>query len=430
MGEIISKQIKQGINMHYVEDKKFNAIVIKTFFVRELDEDTTKASLLSKVMKRGTDKFTKSIELKKAFEANYGTVFTIKVKKIGEKHLFEVTLFMPDKKIIGEGEGSRAFKKNLDLLTELVFNPLKENGKLSQKYVNQEKKALSDEIQAIYNDKQQWALRRCIEVSCKDEPYSMPSKGKLEDLDAIGSFELTNFYKKMLNDSPIEFYIAGDVSSKDLTMVVDEFLDKFESRQQLKYSSSSFNKESLGTKYFEYDDINQGKLVISMRTNVDPCSSQLPAYVLFNAIFGGGTYSKLFKIVREENSLAYYMHSVSDRNKMISIIEAGINEKDYDKTVSLIEKILDDIKAGDILQEELDQARDAIINTLWSLEDFAGGNINHHIIGVLSGCPITTEEFKSRLRDVSLNQIHEVSKKVSIDTIYFLSSRNGGGRVE
>ncbi len=430
MSKIVSRQVKQGINLHYIEDKKFNTIVIKTFFVRDLDKDTTKAALLSKVIKRGTEKYPRTIELKKAFEANYGTVFTVKVKKIGEKHLFEITLFMPDKKIIGQDKGEQAFKRNLELLNELVFKPFKESGKLKSNYVDQETKSLSDEIKSIYNDKEQWALRRCIEISFKDEPYSMPSKGKLEDLDNIDNIELTNFYKRMLEDYPIEVYIAGDVSNQDLSLVESEFLSKFESRQEIQSNTKNFFKIDLGNKIFEYDEINQGKLVISMRTNVKPCSNQLPAYVLFNAIFGGGTYSKLFKIVREENSLAYYVHSVSDRTKMISIIEAGINEKDYNKTVTLIEKILKNIKAGDVTREELDQARDAIINTLWSLQDFAGGNINHHIIGVLNGCPVTTEKFEKDLREVSLDQIVDVSKKLSIDTIYFLSSRNGGEKDE
>jgi len=426
MSKIISRQVKPGIEIHHIGNNKFNTIVLKLFFIRKLDEDTTKASVLSKVLKRGTSNYPTTIELKKAFESNYGTVFTIKVKKVGEHHLFEVTIFMPDKKILGEEKGAYAFNKNIDLLFELIFNPLQENNKLDKIFVKQEKKALSDEIQSIYNDKEQWALRRCIEISCKGELYSMPSSGKLEDIEDIDSDNLTSFYQELIDKSPIELYIAGDVKKEDLSLLETKFLSKFSPRKKIDYDKQNTIKNISMKEIFEYDEINQGKLVISLRTNVSPCSKELPAYVLYNAILGGGTYSKLFKIVREENSLAYYVHSFSDRNKMMSFIEAGINKENYDKSKELILEIINDLQQGNITKDELNQARDAIINSLWSREDFAGGSINHHIMGVLSGCPTDTEKFEKDLLDVNLESVIKVANSILVDTIYFLSSENGG----
>src|SRR6056297_492958 len=288
MSKIFTKHIKPAVKLHHFLNTKFNTFVLKLFFVRKLDQDTTKASVLSKVLKRGTNKYSTTIELKKAFESNFGTVFTVKVKKVGEHHLFEVTIFMPDKKILGQEKGSKSFKKNLELLKELIFNPLQHDNTLDNNFIKQEKKALSDAIKAIYNDKEQWALRRCIEISCKGELYAMPSNGRLENIDEIDPASLTSFYESMIKQAPIELYVAGDVRKEDISLIETEFLSRFEPRGKIEYDQQPKFHQSDLNEVFEYDEINQGKLVMSLRTNVAPCSKDLPAYVLYNAILGGG----------------------------------------------------------------------------------------------------------------------------------------------
>lgn len=430
MSEIVSKELISGINLHHIHDEKFNSIAIRAFIVRDLDQNTTKASLLSKVLQRGTNKYPNALELEKVFEDNYGTVFNINVIKIGENNLFVITLLMPDKKIIGEEKGSIAFMKNIDLLNELLFNPFTESGALSSDYVEREKKALEDEINSVYNSKGQWALKRCIEISCENEPYSMPSQGRIEDLEEIDNISLTKFYKDMINTCPVEVYIAGDVGEEDISLLSEGLLENFSARSRFKPKKQQKHLVEKVNEVFEKDDLNQGKLVMCLRTQVDPCSDELAAYILYNAILGGGVYSKLFKIIREKNSLAYYVHSAGDRNKMISFIEAGVNASDYQQTVDLITQILTSMKTGEIILEEIKQARDSVINSLWSIEDFVGGNINQHIVGVLSGCPMTTEELESKLRNVTLDSIIQVANKVTLDTIYFLSSEFGDDLID
>ena len=50
--------------------------------------------------------------------------------------------------------------------------------------------------------------------------------------------------------------------------------------------------------------------------------------------------SKLFKVVREKNSLCYYISSSYDAFNGVMVITAGIEGKDYHQTVQLIKEQL------------------------------------------------------------------------------------------
>jgi predicted Zn-dependent peptidase len=94
-------------------------------------------------------------------------------------------------------------------------------------------------------------------------------------------------------------------------------------------------------------------------------------YVLnvYSYILGGGPDSKLFKTVREENSLCYYISSSAQPLNSILTINAGINKKDFQKTITLIKKELLNMKKGKFDADDIIKAKITYINSLKELED-------------------------------------------------------------
>ena len=58
-------------------------------------------------------------------------------------------------------------------------------------------------------------------------------------------------------------------------------------------------------------DVNQGKIVIGYRTGVAFEDDLYNALLIASDILGGGPNSKLFRNVREKESLAYYIVHLS-----------------------------------------------------------------------------------------------------------------------
>ena len=89
-------------------------------------------------------------------------------------------------------------------------------------------------------------------------------------------------------------------------------------------------------------DVSQGKLVIGL--DVTKLGSEDKAVAsVYNAILGGGANSKLFQNVREKASLAYSAGSLYIKNKNSIVIRSGIEQKNYEKALEIIEKQVSDL---------------------------------------------------------------------------------------
>lgn len=421
MDKIQTFTVKPGVRGYFFPGTKFNSILIKLIFVRPLDEDVTKASLLSRVLQRGGGRFNETLELERAFADNYGSTYSVGTKKIGERHLLELNVVMPDKKILGHEEGEKAFARNIELLRELVLQANSQDGLLHKEFVEQEKLSLAEEIRALYNDKEGWALRRCLELTFSGEAFSLPNLGFLEDIPEIDNAMLTEFYLKVRNTLPVEAYFSGDLSAEDIEYLKENLLNELPSREKPVYGPDRIALPEQIHEFVEHDNINQAKLVISMRTDIPYCSQLADAQVIFNAVFGGSPSSRIFRIVREKHSLAYYAHTLNYRHKSLMFITSGINAKDYGKVKELIEEILVDLQNNLITEAELDLGKNWVIDRLRGLDDSPGGNINQHISGLLYNCPQATADLIANLAAVKIEDIREVAKRVKFDTFFLLS---------
>jgi len=96
--------------------------------------------------------------------------------------------------------------------------------------------------------------------------------------------------------------------------------------------------------------------------------SQKYIYNIFNLIFGGDVYSKLFVNVREKESLCYYVNSSLDLTNHLLFIRSGIDSENIDKTKTLINQLLFGL-ADDEISHELAMAKITIANNFKKIKD-------------------------------------------------------------
>lgn len=112
--------------------------------------------------------------------------------------------------------------------------------------------------------------------------------------------------------------------------------------------------------------VSQGKLVISL--NID---SNIPnlAYIasIYNAILGGGANSRLFQNVREKESLAYTAGSNYLKQKNVIFIRCGIEIENYEKALETIKVQIENLKKGEITEEDIENAKKLIIASVKSI---------------------------------------------------------------
>ena len=172
-------------------------------------------------------------------------------------------------------------------------------------------------------------------------------------------------------------------------------------------------------KIIEDCKIAQSKLSIGCKIeNIDSFDRN---YVLplYSIILGSGSDSKLFKEVREKNSLCYYISASANKLDSILFITSGISYTNFDKTVKLIKKSLKDMENGKFTEEDIDNAKTNYITMLEELKENPFQIISSYYSTEMFNYD-TIEEREKNILSVNYEQIKGIASKIYMDTIYLL----------
>ncbi|OLN22737.1 peptidase M16 [Domibacillus antri] len=410
-----------GCTVHVIETEKYktNTVIIKLKAPLERETITMRA-LLPHVLQAGTENAPSATAFRSALDDLYGATFFADSAKKGDGHVLTFTIEVANETFL-HGE-SDLFDQALSVMSDVLFRPFLKEGVFPEKTVMQEKRSLQQRIRSIYDDKTRYASMKLVEEMYKDDPYALSAGGILEDVEPITSAALYDYYRKTLAGDTIDIFVIGDVKAAEAAAKIEAHFP-FEKR------TAFFQKKSASTQVtdvrviHETQQINQGKLTIGCRTSVTYADPQFAALQVFNGVFGGFAHSKLFMNVREKESLAYYAASRLDSHKGFLMMLAGIDQKNYDKTVKIMNEQLDDMKEGRITDLEMDQTKALLKNQLKESSDTARGMVELLYHNIAAGVDRPIETLIEEIDAVTKEETAAAAKTVVVDTVYFLSGK-------
>lgn len=411
-------ELKQGIKLHKIETNKFKTNLLAIFLSVPLTrENVTKNALLAAILRRGTNNMPTQEIISKNLEEMYGAGFDCGIEKNGDNQTIKFYLESINDEFLPQKE--ELLKNSFEILFDIAFNPLVENGKFKEEYVQGEKENLKQIIEGKIDNKGTYAMERCIEEMYKNKAYGLYKYGYIEDLEKITSEELYNYYKEVIKNCKIDIFISG-MLPKDIEKTVKENqnIAKLQERKiNLNEEQKDINTEEKLVE--ESMDVTQGKLVLGLdvTSNMENLSYITMCY---NTILGGGANSKMFQNVREKASLAYTVGSNYLKRKQNIIIRAGIEIENYEKALEIIKKQLEDMKSGNFTNEDIKNAKNLIIATIENIPEEQDTEISYYFGQELANTNIGVEEYKEKVENVSKEQIIEVANSVKMNTIYFL----------
>lgn len=418
-----SKEIKQGVTLHTINTNNFKTNLYAVFLATPLTrENVTLNALLTAVLRRGTNSMKSQDIISKKLEEMYGASFDCGIDKTGDNHIIKFYLeaiseeFLPEKEEITE--------KCLDILFDIVFNPLIENEGFKEEYIQGEKENLKQIIEGKIDNKGIYALDRCREEMFKGKPYGLYKFGYVEDLEKITAKSLYEYYKTLIDNCKIDIFFSGIDEKNNIEEIVinNEKIKNIVPREP-KYIVNTEKTELVEVKDIinvqDHMQVNQGKLVIGLTVNADESDSKYTASV-YNAILGGGANSKLFQNVREKNGLAYTAGSNYVRQKNTIFIRCGIEISNYEKAVYTIKEQLNDMKNGNFEEVDIENAKNLIIESIKSIPAEQDTEITYYYGQELSDTSTSIDEYISKIQKQSKKDIINLAQNVSINTIYFL----------
>lgn len=421
---------KGRVRLYYLPADKFKTETISVSFCAPLTGDHAyKNGLIPMILNRGCKDFPSTSQITKHLMRLYGAGFGVDIDKRGEIQLLQFqsdyiapayTQHCPDI----EGKVS-AFLVNM--ITEPVGS---ETGGFLPAYFEQERTNTDQFIRSEINDKQSYAMRRCVEVMCQDEPFGVSEIGRLGDGDVLTPQSLYAYYQKeFLQTMPVRIFCCGGKAPTALIRQLEncEILTSGGEALPLEMGYKSVPECQL-REVTEYAEVQQGKLNFGFRTNTAPDAPDYPALSVMGAIFGGGPQSKLFVNVREKHSLAYYASCRLERYKGLMYVTSGIDVGNKEKAQQLIFAQLEDIQQGQITAAELDGAKAMLVSSLRSLADTQFSLINYYIGQSFLGQITEIEDYIGRIEAVTKEDVVRVAQRIVADTVYFLTNKEGVNR--
>ena len=411
--------IKEGIRLHKIKTNKYKTNLMSVFLTSKLSrDDITKKALILTVLRRGTNNLKTQEEISKKLEELYGASFDCGIDKLGDKHVLKFYVESLNEQYLYQKED--ILSQSLNILFDIVFNPLLENGAFKQEYIDEEKQNLRIIIEGQKDNKAAYATQRCIEEMYKEKPYGLYKYGYVEDLEKIDSKNLYEAYLDLIKSCKIDIFVSGDFDEKTLEEKVksNQQISKLEPRkvEYLDEESESSNTQEENV-VRENMQISQGKLNIGL----DVLSDNKSAVSVYNAILGGGANSKLFQNVREKASLAYSAGSIYIKPKSKIIIKTGIEHKNYEKALQIIKEQIDDMKNGKFSDEDIQHAKELIIASFKAMQDEQDSEISFYFGREIQKESKDIDKQIKEVSEVTKQNIVDVANKIKINTIFFLT---------
>lgn len=410
--------------LHLIKTDKFKTITTRVSF-REpvVKSEITMRNILCDIFTQSTEKYPNKRSLTIKAQDLYAADIQATNSRLGNYITTDIYLSVLNDKYTEEGN----FKSALEFLSEIIFHPDVNNGKFNKEKLDIVKTSCSDSLNSMKEDAAFYSLVRMLEEFDKKSPSGYRMMGYVEDLDKITEESLYQYYLKMLNTNFIDIFVIGDICFDEVVeLIKDNFSLNSYKKQKVSYFLSEKKPRVRKNIIKETVSNSQSKLSIGcMISDLSKYERNYPL-TLYNVILGGGCDSKLFKRVREENSLCYTINSVPNKLDNLLIIRAGIDKVNYKKTVSVIDECMNEMKKGNFTESDINIAKEYYNTALDDVEESPSRIIENYFLSDLIGTD-TIEEKRTKMNKVTKEEIIKVAKKVKMDTIFLLEGDNDEG---
>lgn len=416
---LYQRDLADGVRIVGVQTSRFKTLRVSVSFATQLRAETAGVNALAiSMLQRSCAKYPDFTALNKRLAELYGAIVYARITKQGDAQVLTLYISTIDDHFALENE--KIADECAQLLCDMLFDPVTENGVLAPAGVELEKRLLKEKIDSELSDKRQYALEQCEAAMCADEPFGLSKYGTTADIDAVTPESATDAMRSLLRSARVQINVIG---SADAEAIGERFRAAFEKsgRDYRPLEAPVFRKFS-GTvrEKLEKLPVNQGKLVLGLRTGMACPDDRSYAHAVMTDVFGGGPYSRLFMNVREKMSLCYYCSARLTKQKGLIFVSSGVESENAEKARAEILNQLEVMRDGAFTDDELAASVKALSDSARSMNDLPHYLDTWYIRRMTCDTLDTPEEYADRISAVTREQVEQAARGVVLDTVYLL----------
>lgn len=410
-----------SFNIYTIKTDRFKTSHLEVIFKNVLKkEEIGTYSFLADMLSEGCKKYPRKKDLITRFEELYKIVIYASTMRVGNVIDLHVSLdFINPEYIEDEGYIEGVIKT----LFEVILNPNVCNDEFDLKTFNIVKERLRREINSLKENPVKQSIKEAIKTMDSNSPTSYEILGTIEELENITPAKLYNAYKSLRKNFKVDVFLIGNLDMDNVASLIKKyFKNRYIVSDNFEVMVDNKETKKVKEKTMKSDNIQTNLVMLFNLKNLSELEKNITLNC-FNYLYGsGGLTSKLYKSIREENSLCYAINSMYLKYDKLLMVQISLDNCNVKKAISLVKKELKSMQNGNFSEEEV---RDAINNMVISLDMSLDNNIailNNYVFNIYDKLP-SIEERKEYFKKLTKEDIVNVSKKVKLNTIFTLEGR-------
>ena len=414
-------ELVKGVNLHFLQSKKFKTNKIKVRFSSPLDENTVAARVLvACMMETANQKYPTSQLFREKLASLYGVELSTSVSKRGRVHYVNLNISFVRDDFLS--------KKNvltyevLDIIETIFFSPLVVADYFDSDTFEVEKKNTIFDLESEIEEPYYYAHGQLNQLFFEDETIGMSRLGKVDLVRQETAQTSLSQFHQMLQFDNIDFFFIGDFNE---VAIVDR-VNSFEFKPRDNHLSVNYQQPftNVVREKLEQKQNQQSILELGYHFSTQYGESLHIPLVVLNGMLGAFSHSRLFQTIREKEGLAYTISSHFDIFTGFMRVFAGIDKESRTKVMTLIMRQLNDLKRGKFTDSELRLTKEMLVNTTLLAQDRQNTLIEREYLKTILGTKVLSlEEWLESINKVSREEIIETAKTINLQSVYFMEGK-------
>lgn len=416
------RQLAPGVFLTTLEAEKFNRCRI-TIHLRypALRKSATDAAVLPLVLERGYAGCPDMTALSRRLARLYGADLGVDVGSAGTDRILSADICGIKDRFALSGENLSA--AYADIVLGTLFDPYLVDGVFDAEAVRIEKETLARRLQAEYNNKRLYCVRQARRRFYGDSPAGIELGGYLKDLPGVTPAALKAEYDRILACASIDVMVQGADEERVAELLMDKLARirrapvRFAAPVAMPVTEPRHFRE-------EIPGLTQAKLCMLFTTGTPEDLPSITVLRMAMALFGGTATSRLFRNVREKQSLCYYCGASALRATGVMMVDSGVEPGREEQAEAAILQELKALCSGPITGEELEDCRRSLLSSLDALGDSLGGLESWYYGQILRDEALAPPEYgKVLFNAVTTEEVREVLQSYHYSVCYAVTAK-------